>query len=90
MRKRTIEELNPELFTWELYNTAGLWELDDALYAADSFGFCDASRLAVRPRTGEFALMIEWPNGEKYWCHVTPKMLRIIEKRLQRIGASNG
>ena len=80
----TIEELDPELFTWELYNSAGLWELDDALYAADSFGFCDASRLTVRPRSGEFALMVEWPNGSKYWCHVTPALLKRIQKRLRR------
>lgn len=85
---RTVEELDPELFIWELYNSAGLWELDDALCAAESFGFCDSSRLAVRPRTGQFALMIEWPNGVKFWCHVTEEMLCIIKKRLQRIEAS--
>ena len=85
----TIEELNPELFTWELYNSAGMWELDDALYVANSFGFCDASRLAVRPRIGEFALMVEWPNGSKCWFHISPQQLRLIEKRLQKKGVPN-
>lgn len=79
-----VKEINPELFTFELYNMNGCWELDDALHVAESFGYCDASRLAVRPRTGEFALMIEWPNGEKCWFHVSPEQLRLIKKRLQK------
>ena len=79
-----IKELDPELFTWELYDSAGPFELDDALHVADSFGYCDASRLTVRPRPGEFALMIEWPNGEKFWFHVPPKLLEKIKQRLQR------
>jgi len=79
-----IEEISPELFIWELYNPIGTWGLEDACYCAESFGYCDASRLRVRPRTGEFALMAYWPNGEKYWFHVTPKLLHIIKKRCER------
>ena len=86
MRKQgeMIKELDPELFTFELYDSAGVWLLDDALCCADSFGYCDASRLAVRPRTGEFALMIEWSNGTKCWFHVSRKMLDLIRRRLVR------
>ena len=83
-----IDEIDPELFTWELYNPAGPWELDDALCAAESFGYCDASRLAVRPRTDEIALMIEWPNGSKCWFHVSQKMLQSIKKRIARTGGA--
>lgn len=80
----TLDELNPELFTWELYDWSMQWLLDDALYAASHFGFCDASRLLVRPRSDEFALMIEWPNGEKCWAHISAKQLSIIRSRLAR------
>lgn len=80
----TVEEISPELFLWELYNANLLWELDDALYCAIEFGFCDASRLAVRPKSGEYALMITWENGEKNWCHVTDTLLNRIRERLAR------
>lgn len=80
----TVTELDPELFTFELYNSNGPWELSDALYVASSFGYCDASRLSVRPRTGEYALMVEWPNGTKYWHHVSAKLLQSIQERLAR------
>lgn len=83
----TIEEISPELFTWELYNSAGTWGLEDACYCAESFGYCDASRLLVRPRTDEFALMVYWPNGEKYWFHVTEKLLSLVKKRCVNGGA---
>lgn len=80
----TIEEFSPEVFSLEQYNQAGLWHLDDALYAAISFGCCDASRLLVRPKAGEYALMVTWGNGSRYWFHVTSRMLQQIRKRLAR------
>lgn len=79
-----LKELNPELFLWELYNMAGCYQLDTALHIAESLGYCDASRLAVRPRTGEYALMIEYKNGEKCWFHVPPKLLELIKQRFER------
>ena len=79
-----LKELNPELFSWELYNVAGMWHLDDAIRDAASLGYCDASRLTVRPRAGEFALMVEWNNGERFWFHVSAKLLHLIEKRLKK------
>ena len=85
-----VTELNPELFIYELYNPNGTWELDDALHVASAIGYCDASRLAVRPRTGEFALMVEWPNGEKCWFHVTAELLRFVQERLEKKEARNG
>jgi len=80
----TLEELNPELFIYELYDSCLLWNLDDALYCAAGFGYCDASRLAVRPRSGQYALMITWANGNKNWCHIDARMLKMIRKRLAR------
>ena len=80
----TVEEIDPELFLLELYNPNLLWELDVALYCAVEFGYCDASRLFVRPKPGEYALMITWGNGSKNWSHIDKRMLRIINKRLAR------
>ena len=74
-----IEELDPELFLSELYNPYGLYELGDALCVAASIGYCDASRLLVRPKPGEVALMIEWENGSKYWCHANKEILESIQ-----------
>lgn len=88
-RGMTLEQLNPELFSWELYNPNGLYELDDAMCVAASIGYCDASRLLVRPKTGEVALMVEWPNGEKYWCHADKSVLEHIRRRLSIDFAEN-
>ncbi len=80
----TIEEISPELFLWELYNVNGVQELDVALHIAVKLGYCDASRLLVRPRSGMLALMVEYEDGAKEWYHITPKMLELIRKRLAR------
>ena len=77
----TIEEISPELFIWELYDSAGAWLLDDAQYCASSFGYCDASRLPVRPRSEGSALMVYWPNGSKFWFHVPDSLLERLKKR---------
>lgn len=79
-----IEEISPELFLWELYNVNGVHELDVALHIAVKFGYCDASRLLVRPRSGMLALMVEYEDGAKEWYHITPRMLESIRKRLAR------
>lgn len=79
-----LEEISPELFLWELYNVNGVQELDAALHIAVKFGYCDASRLFVRPRSGMLALMVEYEDGAKEWYHITPKMLELIRKRLAR------
>ena len=48
------------------------------------FGECDAERLAVRPKSGMLALMVEYEDGEKEWYHITPRLLGIINDRLAR------
>ena len=79
-----LEEISPERFLWEYYDPNGVQEIDDALRVAARFGYCDASRLQVRPRSGLYALMVEWPDGAKAWYHITPRMLELIRKRLAR------
>lgn len=79
-----VEEISPELFLWELYNANGVFGLDDALHIAVKFGYCDAGRLAVRPKSGMLALMVEYEDGEKEWYHILPRMLESINKRLSR------
>ena len=79
-----LEEISPELFLLELYNPYGLYELDAAMYVADRIGYCDASRLMARPKPGEIALMMEWEDGTKFWCHANERILNSIRERLER------
>lgn len=81
---QTIEELSPELFTYELYDSGGIL-MDDIEIAQSAIGYCDASRLQVRPRTGLLALMLEFPNGDRCWFHIDEKMLKSLELRKQRL-----
>lgn len=79
-----LEELSPEAFLFELYNPNGLFELSDALCMEDSsFGWCDASRLRVRPKSGEIALMIEFYDGTKFWCHADEFIIKSIKHRIE-------
>ena len=78
-----VEEIDPELFLWELYNANGVQELDVALHIAVKFGYCDAGRLYVRPKSGMLALMVEYEDGAKEWYHITPRLLDIINDRLK-------
>jgi hypothetical protein len=83
--KMKLEELSPEVFLWELYNPNGLHELSAALCIKESsFGWCDASRLFVRPKSGLIALMIEWYDGTKFWCHANEHILDSIRFRIKR------
>ena len=70
-----LEELNPELFTFDKYDSGYYNRLDSdmpslARKIADvAIGYCDASRLFVRPRRNEYALLCEDEDG-KFWFHV--------------------
>lgn len=79
-----LERLDPELFLWELYDPNGISELDVALHVAARIGYCDASRLLVRPRAGMIALMVEWEDGTKQWYHGTEHTLKAVKDRLAR------
>lgn len=80
----TLEEFDPEIFSKELYNAYGIWSVDTNLYIAARVGYCDASRLLVRPKCGEYALMIEFDNGARHWFHITSSMIIPIRERLER------
>lgn len=80
-----LEEKSPELFLWELYDANGIQSLSEDLHIAESVGYCDASRLQVRPRAGMFALMIEFPDGTKHWFHGTEHTLNSVRRRIEII-----
>lgn len=74
-----LEELSPELFIYELYDSSGPL-LDPNDVARMAVGYCDASRLQVRPRNNLMALMCEDPDGNKFWFHVEPQEIERINK----------
>ena len=82
--KSMLEELDPELFIYELYDSSGpmmdTWDI-----AKYCIGWCDASRLQVRPRSDMIAIMLELPDGERIWFHWEPKALKAIERTKARI-----
>ena len=78
---KPIEEINPELFLWELYDSSMLQSLESWELACYAVGYCDASRLYVRPKSGELALMCELPDGEKIWSHIDQKMFDGLNRR---------
>jgi len=73
-----LEKLDPELFTWETYdyyywNTLGCGPFDDDLgqkIKQHAIGYCDASRLTIRPKTDFFAVMCETDDHKKFWFHI--------------------
>lgn len=72
---KPIEEINPELFLFELYEVSMLQSLESWELACYAIGYCDAGRLYVRPKSGEVALMCELPDGNKMWSHISKCML---------------
>lgn len=72
-----MEELNPELFTYELYESnywsrlgVGVWYNDlDVEVKNHMVGWCPSERLSVRPRKDDVAVMCEDDDGEKFWFH---------------------
>lgn len=82
-----LEELNPETFTYDNYEMdfghrlglyhdyyAEVFQFDDFIHAVKehAIGYCDASRLAVRPIDNGFAVMCEDEDG-KFWFHILEK-----------------
>jgi len=74
-------QISPELFTWEKFISRNGYSQSDIFQAFPSFklrndveviGYCPASRLKVRPRTGEgeWAVMVRIPEtGDEVWAH---------------------
>lgn len=84
-----LEQIDPERFLYEYYSCDGLAFLDSNDLARYAVGWCDASRLRVRPRSGLLALMVETPNGDKMWFHIDQKMLGLLQKRRAKLGISS-
>lgn len=93
-----IPEIDPELFTYELYemNFGGRLGLYHGMYpevfefenfvkvlAPKVVGWCDPSRLAVRPKTEGVTLMCEDGDGERFWFHV-------LDKTAEALGIKTG
>ena len=86
-------QLSAERFTYELYDSGWRfafenysWDLPvTAKDIAKAFvGWCDAGRLLVRPRSGEYAIMCEI-DGEKFWFHHLPYMLESILEEVEKL-----
>ena len=82
-----MNELNPELFTYELYES-NFWSrlnmrvcdyLDDEI-KKHMIGWCPAERLSFRPRKGDIAVMCEDENSEKFWFHYSKTLLDHVQK----------
>ena len=87
-----IEEINPELFTWDNYENDYGGRLDlDYRQSTDlkvmereikrrAIGYCQGSRLSVRPKSDMYGIMLEDDDGEKFWFHYPRTCLdRIID-----------
>lgn len=81
MNINELEHLSAELFTFELYES-GFWSAlnlsyEDSLDVHNliraikehGIGYCDATRLTVRPRDNQYAIMCE-VDGDKLWFHM--------------------
>ncbi len=79
-----IQEISRELFIWELYCSDMLAMLDSYDMERFAIGYCAGGRLPVRPRSDLIGLMVEFPDGEKMWAHITPGMLASLQKRRLR------
>ena len=90
-----IKEIDPELFLWELYESdyGGRMDLNfrdsTDIYVMDreirkrAIGFCQGSRLPVRPKSDMYGLMLEDDEHEKFWFHYPRCCLdRIMDGKL--------
>lgn len=74
-----MNNIDPELFIYELYESnyidrLGLsYDVNPSILNKKilecAIGYCDASRLYVRPRSDMIAVMCEDENHEKFWFH---------------------
>ena len=76
-----IPEIDPELFTWDNYEYNYGARLDlDYRESVDlnvmrrevrkrAVGYCQGSRLLVRPKPDMYGLMLEDDDHERFWFH---------------------
>lgn len=90
-----MEQLDPELFTFDNYEIdfghrfglyhnhyADIFEKSDFIsrLTEKMVGWCDASRLSVRPRADGVAVMCEDEDG-KFWFHILPETLESLREQ---------
>jgi hypothetical protein len=77
-----MNEISPELFIWEKYCGRAGCAVTDILTGQNrlrpgivALGYCDATRLKVRPRSIGFAVLVRFEDGMEVWfhCHALPK-----------------
>ena len=105
MNAEEIPEIDPELFTYELYEVnfgdrlglyhsvyPDIFEFENFIKALRPriIGWCDPSRLAVRPKTEGIALMCEDENGEKFWFHALEKTVAALGIKGKHVGEKTG
>lgn len=77
-----LKELNPELFIWELWEP-GFWDSLDLTYTESmdidnlveaikkyGVGYCNSTRLQVRPKDENYLAVMCEKDGRKFWFHV--------------------
>ena len=104
-RRKKIREINPELFTYELYemnfgDRLGLYHrMYPEVFEFENFikvlaprvvGWCDPSRLAVRPKAEGVALMCEDEDGERFWFHALDKTAEALGLKEKQVGENTG
>lgn len=84
-----MKKISPEKFLFEKYIGRVGYTINDVMTTRHTakpgvkfLGFCEASRLPVRPRAEGFALMAEMENGDVVWLHV--EQLPGITEKLSR------
>lgn len=89
-KKIHIEELPSAYFTWERYESdyGARLNLDfrssiDAKVMASEIkkrcvGWCDGSKLSIRPKSDMVALMLEDDDFEKFWFHYPKTCFEMI------------
>ena len=100
-----IPEIDPELFTYELYemnfgDRLGLYHhMYPEVFEFENFikilaprvvGWCDPSRLAVRPKAEGVALMCEDEDGERFWFHALDKTAEALGIKEKPAGENGG
>lgn len=100
-----IPEIDPELFTYELYemnfgDRLGLYHhMYPEVFEFENFikilaprvvGWCDPSRLYVRPKTEGVALMCEDEGGERFWFHALDKTAEALGIKERPAGENGG
>ena len=89
-----MEELSPEYFTYSLYDS-NWWSRLDLDYMSDDLsddvvrkirnrgvGWCDGSRMTVRPKPDMVCVMCQDSDGDYFWFHVRKETLdKVLEKK---------